>query len=45
MDKAVKQIIDATESKRPDYRRPGRPMPAAEDETQAGRAYDVALEA
>lgn len=31
MDKAVKQIVDGTAPKRPDYRRPGRPMPAAEE--------------
>lgn len=31
MDKTVKQIIDDTEPKHPDYRRPGKPMPAAEE--------------
>lgn len=31
MDKAVQQIVDGTVPKRPDYHRPGRPMPAAEE--------------
>lgn len=31
MDEAVKRIIDDIAPKRPDYHRPGRPMPAAEE--------------
>lgn len=31
MDKAVKRIVDGTEPKHPNYRKPGRPMPPAEE--------------